>query len=137
MAKSVPGAAPGLPNRSQDPLGTPRGAQGRPGAVSERLGSVPGEPRELQENSQGRPRTPKEAPGNAPERAEATKLTPSRARKRKNRVFVARRVREASSKRFFNDFRQFFVFLQNRDVPKVASKVANECFFDISVALAL
>ena len=39
------------------------------------------------------------------------KSTPSRVRERKNRVFLARRVREASSERFFVDFLRFLVFL--------------------------
>ena len=97
-SKIGPGASPGLPkstqNRSQDPLGTPSGAQGRPGAVSERLGSVPGEPRELQESPQGRPGTPKEAPRNAPERSEATKIdAESRPQAKKSSFFRSARSR--------------------------------------------
>ena len=96
--KSVPGAAPGplksTQNQSQDPLGTPSGAQGRPGLVSERLGSVPWEPRELQESPQWRPGTPKEAPRNAPERAEATKIdAESRPQAKKSSFFRSARSR--------------------------------------------
>ena len=113
--KSIPGDAMGHPkstqNRSRDPLGTPRGAQERPGGVSgasrERLGASPGRPRSARRVPKGAPGRRKErqgAPGSAPRRP---KSTPSRVPERKNRVFFARLVHEPFSERFFYDFGRF------------------------------
>ena len=119
--KSIPGDASGHPkstqNRSRDPLRTPRGVQERPegisGASRERLGASLARPGSAQEASKGAPGGQKArlgAPGSAPRRP---KSIPSRVRKRKNRVFLAQRIRKAPSERFFIDFCRFSGFLQS------------------------
>ena len=115
MRKSVQNRSrrgPGAPKIDSEsapgPFGTPHGAQERcesvSGASRERLGTSPARPGSAQ-------RLPKDAPGRQKERPGAPwsaprrpKSTPSGLRERKNRVFVARRVREAPSQRFFVDF---------------------------------
>ena len=117
--KSIPGDASGHPkstqNRSQDPLGTHRGVQERPEGVSgaswERLGASPARPGSAQGVPKGAPERQKGRPGALGSALRRPKSTPSRVRERKNRVFLARRVREASSERFFVDFLRFLVFL--------------------------
>ena len=119
--KSVPAEVPGHPkssqNRSRDPLGMPRGAQERPGGIlgasQERLGASLARPGSAQGASKGAPGGQKGrlgAPGSAPRRP---KSIPSRVRKRKNRVYLAQRIRKAPSERFFIDFCRFSGFLQS------------------------
>ena len=99
----------------QDPLGTHRGVQERPEGVSgaswERLGASPARPGSAQGVPKGAPERQKGRPGALGSALRRPKSTPSRVRERKNRVFLARRVREASSERFFVDFLRFLVFL--------------------------
>ena len=117
--KSMPGEVLGHPksiqNRSQDPLGTHRGVQKRPEGVSgaswERLGASPARPGSAQGVLKGAPGRQKGRPGALGSALRRPKSTPSRVRERKNRVFLARRVREASSERFSVDFLQFLIFL--------------------------
>ena len=119
--KIDPGDTSGVPesgeNRSRDPLRTPRGVQERPEGVSgvsrERPGASParrGSVRRVAKGAPGRQKGRPGASGSAPRRP---KLMPSRIRGRKNRVFFALRVREASSERFFVDFCRFSVFSQS------------------------
>ena len=102
-------------NRFRDPLRTPRGVQERPEGVSgaswERLGASPARPGSAQGVPKGAPERQKGRPGALGSALRRPKSTPSRVRERKNRVFLARRVREASSERFFVDFLRFLVFL--------------------------
>ena len=92
--KSIPGEVPGHPksiqNRSQDPLGTPRGAQERPGGISgapqERLGASPARPRSARRVTKGTPGRQKERPGASGSAPRRPKSTLSRVRERKNRV---------------------------------------------------
>ena len=119
--RSIPGDTPGHPkwtqNRCLDLLGRPRGVQEPPegvsGATRERPGASPassGSARRVAKRDPGRQKGRPGAPGSAPRRP---KSTPSCARERKNRVFFALHVREASSKRFFADFRRFSVLLRS------------------------
>ena len=95
--KSIPGEALGhsksIENRSQDLLGTLRGAQGRlegvSGASRERPGASPARPgnaRRIPKRDPGRPKERLGASGSAPRRP---KSTPSRVRERKKQVFLA------------------------------------------------
>ena len=106
-----------IQNRSRDPLGTHHGVQERPEGVSgaswEYLGAspaCPGSARGVPESAPGRQ---KERPGALGSALRRLKSTPSRCHERKNRVFLARRVRKALPKQFFIDFPQFSVFLQS------------------------
>ena len=115
--KSVPEHPRGSESR---PKIGPRTHSGRPVAlrdvpepsrsVSGASPASPGSSRRVPKDGPGRP---KRRPGTLRRGARRPKSTPSRVRKRKNRVFFARLVREASSDRFFDDFRQFLVFLQS------------------------
>ena len=103
-------------NRSREPLGTPRGDQERPegvsGASRERLGVSPARPGNARRVSKGAPGRQQGRPGASRSAPSRPKLTPRRARERKNRVFFARLVREASSERLVDDFRRFPSFSQ-------------------------
>ena len=114
--KSIPGEALGhsksIENRSRDPLGTLRGAQGRlegvSGASRERPGASPARPgsaRRIPKRDPGRQKERLGASGSAPRRP---KSTPSRVRERKNRVFFARFARRPISGRFSLDSRSIF-----------------------------
>ena len=132
--KSIENRSPETPrgtqNRSRDPLRTPRGVQERPegisGASRERLGASLARPGSAQEASKGAPGGQKGrlgAPGSAPRRP---KSIPSRVRKRKNRVFLAQRIRKAPSERFFIDFCRFSGFLQSlRTLESIAPASKN------------
>ena len=114
--KSIPGEAlrhsKSIENRSRDPLGTLRGAQGRlegvSGASRERPGASPARPgsaRRIPKRDPGRQKERLGASGSAPRRP---KSTPSRVRERKNRVFFARFARRPIFGRFSLDFRSIF-----------------------------
>ena len=79
----------GTPNRPQDTLGTPRGAQERPegvsGASRERLGAYPACPRAAQAIPKATPGHQKERPGAPRSVPRRPKLMPSRVRDRGSR----------------------------------------------------
>ena len=116
--RSIPGDAPGHPkstqNRSRDHLGRPRVVQERPegvsGASRERHRASPALSRRARRVTKGDPARQKERPGALGSALRRQKSMPSRVREWKNRVFLARRVREASSERFFVNSRRFSVF---------------------------
>ena len=104
-SRELPGAAPEHPkstqNRSRDPLGTPRVAQGRsegiPGASWKPLGAPPARPgiaRKVPKSGPGRQEECPGAPGNA---SGPPKSTPSRAQECKKRVVSVRLLCEAMS----------------------------------------
>ena len=114
--KSIPEEASGhsksMGNRSQDRLGTLRGAQGRlegvSGASRERPGASPARPGSAR-------RIPKGTPGHQKERLRASrsaprrpKSTPSHVRERKIQVFLARFAPRPIFDRFSLDFRSIF-----------------------------
>ena len=76
-------------------------------------GASPASPGSSRRVPKGGPGRLKRRPGTLRRGPRQPNSTPSRVRKRKNRVFFARLVREASLDRFFDDFRQFLVFLQS------------------------
>ena len=79
----------GTPNRPQDTLGTLRGAQERPGGISEasreRLGASPACPRAAQAIPKAAPGHQKERPGTPRSVPRRPKLMPSRVRDRGSR----------------------------------------------------
>ena len=99
------------PARSQGALGTPRGAQERPGSITgasqERLGTSPGRPGSARGVTKGTPGRQKGRPGASRSAPRRPKSTPSHVRKRENRVFFARPGCNAMSKRFFVDSCRF------------------------------
>ena len=97
--KSVPAEVPGHPkssqNRSQDALGTPRGAQERPGSITgasqERLGTSPGRPGSARGVTKGTPGRQKGRPGasrSAPRRPKSTKIAGNELIKNSNYFFL-------------------------------------------------
>ena len=85
----------------RDPLGTHHGFQERPEGVSgrslERSGASPARCGSVRRVPDGAPARQKGRPGASGSAPRRPKSTPSRIRMRKNRVFLAQRVREASS----------------------------------------
>ena len=105
--KSTPQASRGTQNRPKIAPGTPLGRFGAPRSVREapreRLGGVPGAPRERPESPPGRPGTPERAPGMPGSAPRLSKSTPSRVRERQSRVSGMRLARDALSERLFAD----------------------------------
>ena len=128
--KSIPGDASGHPkstqNRSQDPLGTHRDVQECPEGISgaswERLGASPARPGSAQGVLKGAPGRQKGRPGALGSTPRRPKSPPSLVRERNYRVFFARRVREASSERFFVDFRFFCEVCEPLKVLRLLAK---------------
>ena len=107
-SKIGPGSSSGAPKIDLKSVpGPTRDAQWRSGTSRSRLGASRERPRRAPGAPGESPRTARDAkrrPGTLRRGPRRPKSTPSRVRKRKNRVFFARLVREASSDRFFDDF---------------------------------
>ena len=111
--KSVAVRFYGIPNRIRIDagavLGRPVGSKSVPKATWEHCEMSPPHPGSTQRVSKGALWRQKEHPGGSGSMPRRPKRMPSRARKRKNRVFCARLAHEASSEQFFANFRRCLV----------------------------